>query len=146
MERLTKDKDYQDLKDICEGLESIGQTPALTHLRYIRLAEYEQTGLEPSEIKERLMSEALKDLEGKYWECNRQIALYDDEVKSLRTKIFDEIIKRCEGCYSRSFEECKGYECIMHHCLACVDGDRWLKTMNANPGFQKWWEDKQDES
>lgn len=52
MERLTKDKDYQDLKDICEGLESIGQKPAMAHLRYIRLAEYEQTGLEPSEIKQ----------------------------------------------------------------------------------------------
>lgn len=94
----------------------------------------------------RTMSEALADLEGKYWEANRQIALYDDEVKTIRTQIFDEIIKLCEGCYSRSFEMCKGYECIMHHCLACVDGDRWLKTMNANPGFQKWWEDKQDES
>ena len=50
MERLTKDKDYQDLKDICEGLEAVGQTPAITHLRYIKLAEYEQTGYEPADL------------------------------------------------------------------------------------------------
>ena len=50
MERLTKDKDYQDLKDICEGLEAVGQTPAMTHLRYIKLAEYEQTGYEPADL------------------------------------------------------------------------------------------------
>ena len=112
------------------------------------------TGLEAGKEEERkkyieavrTMSEALKDLEGKYWECNRQIALYDDEVKTIRTQIFDEIIKRCEGCYSRSLENCKGYECATHHCLACVDGDRWLRTMNNNPGYQKWWKEKQSEN
>lgn len=86
----------------------------------------------------RVMTAKIKELEDKHWEECRQIALYDDEVKNIRNSIFDEIIERCKGCASRGFENCKSYDCIMHHCLACVDGDRWLATMKNNAGYNKW--------
>ena len=54
MQRLTKDKDYQDLKDICEGLEAVGQEPAMTHLRYIKLAEYERREEKIKRLAERI--------------------------------------------------------------------------------------------
>ena len=56
MDRLTNDKTAQDLKDICEGFEAVGQAPAMTHLRYVKLAEYEQTGYDPEEIRDILKS------------------------------------------------------------------------------------------
>ena len=66
MERLTKDKEYQDLKDICEGLEAVGQTPAITHLRYIKLAEYEQTVPERADYGKQTLKELSKALTNEF--------------------------------------------------------------------------------
>lgn len=57
MNRLPDDKTAADLRDIMDGFRSAGREPGIDLLRYIKLAEYEQTGYEPEEIRDILKSD-----------------------------------------------------------------------------------------
>lgn len=48
-ERLTDDRTYQQVKDNAEGHARAGRTVDIDHLRYIKLAEYEQAEEEKAE-------------------------------------------------------------------------------------------------
>lgn len=52
MNRLTNDQVADGIKIIVDGLIAAGAEPAMSNRRYVRLAEYEQTGLSPEQIKE----------------------------------------------------------------------------------------------
>jgi hypothetical protein len=52
MNRLTDDQVADGIKIIVDGLIEAGAEPAMSDRRYVRLAEYEQTGLSPEQIKE----------------------------------------------------------------------------------------------
>jgi hypothetical protein len=56
MNRLTDDKTAEGIKQICDGLIAAGAEPAMSDRRYVRLAEYEQTGYSPEEIRDILKS------------------------------------------------------------------------------------------
>lgn len=71
MERMTNDKTAQELKRNNDKLTAAGIAVDSSGERYVRLAEYEATGLTPEQIEE---------LIDKHWEECRQIALYDDEL------------------------------------------------------------------
>ena len=51
MNRLTDDRTAKALKDIIDKLKEGGFEVDVSNERYVRLAEYEQTGLEPNEIR-----------------------------------------------------------------------------------------------
>lgn len=51
MNRLTDDKTAQALKEIIDKLEAGGFEVDMSNRRYVRLAEYERTRFEPSDIK-----------------------------------------------------------------------------------------------
>lgn len=50
MNRLTDDKTAEGIKRICDGLIAAGAEPTMSDLRYVKLAEYEQTGYEPADL------------------------------------------------------------------------------------------------
>lgn len=50
MERLTDDRTAEALKANIDKLKAAGYEVDISNERYVRLAEYEQTGLEPGEI------------------------------------------------------------------------------------------------
>ena len=52
MNRLTDDQVADGIKIIVDGLIEAGAEPTISDRRYVRLAEYEQTGLNPEQIKE----------------------------------------------------------------------------------------------
>ena len=52
MNRLTDDRTAKALKDIIDKLKEGGFEVDVSNERYVRLAEYEQTGLEPEEIRQ----------------------------------------------------------------------------------------------
>jgi hypothetical protein len=52
MIRLTDDQVAEGIKTIVDGLIEAGAEPAMSDRRYVRLAEYERTGLAPDEIKQ----------------------------------------------------------------------------------------------
>lgn len=51
MNRLTDDQVAEGIKIIVDGLIEAGAEPAMSDRRYVRLAEYERTGLSPEQIK-----------------------------------------------------------------------------------------------
>lgn len=50
--RLTDDRTAKALKEISDKLKSGGFEVDVSNERYIKLAEYEQTGLEPEQIRQ----------------------------------------------------------------------------------------------
>lgn len=106
-ERLTDDRTYWQVKEIAEGHAKAGRTVDIDQLRYIKLAEYEMEGKYMNDEIEQAYREGYnfgvkkgydkgyaaaaktvkilynaEGLEDKHWNECRQIAHYDNELKS----------------------------------------------------------------
>ena len=81
--RLTDDRTYQQVKDVAEGHARAGRTPDIDQLRYIKLAEYERMEEKAMSVFDVMyLCEKNGELEDKHWDECRQIAHYDNELKS----------------------------------------------------------------
>ena len=97
MKRLTDDKAAEDLRNVIQN----SNEPDIGYERYVKLADYEQTGYEPQEIKRLINPDKL----------------YNDVLDC-----------KCKICYYRGFHRCHNIDnCVISLFLGMIDGERWYR-------------------